>query len=636
MKNYKTLPTAVFVLIALTSVASAAPLGDIDLDYPYKALVPLEERALRIEEYMEKHSISHGIPMPRVLIAPDGNEDNSTAHQEDGTNRIGPLMAMYCYRYKVTGDPVALERAKRTALTIEKLERVTGVDGCIARSFNITEKPQRHETWFFFPGEWHWSPRYENTRWLGDPSSDSLTRFVYGNAVYFDLVADEEEKERVSALVDRVLTRFMEHNFKIQDVDGKMTLWGNYCPDIIHQPLNSLLCLAAMKIGHHITGDDKYDEAYRRLIEEFDYHEDALFADLPMNFEPAVGWDRSLGMTALYHLAQYEKDPWLLGFYRNSVRRFHTYRGGKPSQYPYYDFIHKTVTGDDSPAGKEVVDALIHWGGAWKEFRSEYLREEGGPQLVQGVWVEGGQSFPRMYWMGRYYGFIDEDTGPDNYPKPRVKEKSENDPPDGMVYVPAGEFTKGSDVGDNDEGPSHKVTLPAFYIDKYEVTNAEFKKFKPAHSFKPGEGNHAVMEVTWEEASAYAEWAGKRLPTETEWEKAARGTDGRNFPWGNKWVPGMVVISEGSRVDEIPYAESPYGCVGMAGNVWEWTADWYQPYPGNDIPSEAHGEKYKVVRGGADFNGPNDYRTTARFMVDPKTRIHGYAVGFRCAMDADE
>ena len=205
------------------------------------------------------------------------------------------------------------------------------------------------------------------------------------------------------------------------------------------------------------------------------------------------------------------------------------------------------------------------------------------------------------------------------------------EPPPRMVYVPAGEFIMGSEIGDDDERPQRLVHVDAFFIDKYEVSNAEFKKFKPPHGFKPGEENHAVMNATWEEADAYAKWIGKRLPTEAEWEKAARGTDGRMFPWGNRYDITMAALREGDRVDTAPAGVSPYGCYNMAGNVWEWVSDWYKPYPGNTIPSPAYGEKYRVIRGGADFCDRSFQRCAHRYYVDPKTTISGYAIGFRCA-----
>ena len=111
--------------------------------------------------------------------------------------------------------------------------------------------------------------------------------------------------------------------------------------------------------------------------------------------------------------------------------------------------------------------------------------------------------------------------------------------PDGMVYVPAGPFTMGSNVGDTDESPQHLATTKAFFIDTYEVGNADFKKFDATYTYAEGRDNFACI-VTWEQAAAYAKWAGKRLPTEEEWEKAARGTDARLYPWGNTWDTTFV------------------------------------------------------------------------------------------------
>jgi iron(II)-dependent oxidoreductase len=211
-------------------------------------------------------------------------------------------------------------------------------------------------------------------------------------------------------------------------------------------------------------------------------------------------------------------------------------------------------------------------------------------------------------------------------------ESSRHIPPEGMVYVPAGEFIMGSDIGDPDEKPQHIATTGAFFIDRYEVSNAEFARFDPEFQFPAGKENRAAI-VTWYQADAYARWAGKRLPAEKEWEKAARGTDGRMFPWGNTFDETFVVWDQDeSRGGSIAKPESPYGCYDMAGSVWEWTADWYKPYTGNDVPMEQYGEIYKVMRGGSNFNNYSFYRTTQRYYLLPG-KISRYFVGFRCVRD---
>jgi len=235
-----------------------------------------------------------------------------------------------------------------------------------------------------------------------------------------------------------------------------------------------------------------------------------------------------------------------------------------------------------------------------------------------------------------------------------------------MVLVPAGEFLMGTSdaqiealakdtgwprdqCGDADEQPQHKVYLDAFYIDKTEVTNAEYKRFVDATGHRApdhwtngqipaGLENHPVVNVSWEDAAAYAQWAGKRLPTEAEWEKAARGTDGRLFPWGNNaW--GLANTRESgphttTPVGSYPDYASPYGCLDMAGNVWEWCADWYDSgYYGRSPARNPKGPdsgSYRVLRGGSWYGSRAGARAAIRLGVYPGDRY--VSVGFRCGV----
>jgi len=207
-------------------------------------------------------------------------------------------------------------------------------------------------------------------------------------------------------------------------------------------------------------------------------------------------------------------------------------------------------------------------------------------------------------------------------------------PPPGMVYVPAGPFIMGSDVGDADESPRHIETTGAFFIDVQEVSNADYKTFDPSYTFQKGREMNAA-EVTWEQAAAYASSVGKRLPTEAEWEKAARGTDGRLYPWGNSFDNSFIIWDKSHPRDSAPARpRSPYGCADMAGGAWEWTASWYKPYAGNTVPCEAYGEKYRVIRGGSSFNDKAMMRTSHRYYLPPNTTGH-YYTGFRCVKDVE-
>jgi len=214
-----------------------------------------------------------------------------------------------------------------------------------------------------------------------------------------------------------------------------------------------------------------------------------------------------------------------------------------------------------------------------------------------------------------------------------AEQKSEiSSPHKGMVYVPAGEFIMGSDVGDSDESPKHTASTGKFFIDEYEVSNTAFKKFDPNHTYRKDRENHPAL-VTWDQANAYAKSIGKRLPTEKEWEKAARGTDGRLFPWGNTYDLTFVQYNRSQGIAQtIAKPKSPYGCYDMAGGAMEWVQDWYNPYPGNDMPSDKYGKKFKVLKGGQAFNDVSHMRCAHRFYL-PKDDRNNYLTGFRCAKD---
>jgi formylglycine-generating enzyme required for sulfatase activity len=218
-----------------------------------------------------------------------------------------------------------------------------------------------------------------------------------------------------------------------------------------------------------------------------------------------------------------------------------------------------------------------------------------------------------------------------------------------MIAIPAGEFTMGSQNGV--ERPPHAVFVDTFEMDQLEVTNEDFEKFVAETGYvtdaeKAGDTSwrywakdkpqHPVVKVSWNDAKAFCEWAGKRLPTEAEWEKAARGSDQRIYPWGNDWDVSKVNAKEsGYRettvVGSFPAGASPYGVMDMAGNVSEWTSDWFQPYPGypgGDNEAQYFGEKYRVIRGGGWFSDQNLVRTTERSASS--MTLANDDVGFRC------
>jgi len=219
-----------------------------------------------------------------------------------------------------------------------------------------------------------------------------------------------------------------------------------------------------------------------------------------------------------------------------------------------------------------------------------------------------------------------------------------------LVYVPAGDFLMGSTDDDPDaahgEVPQHPVYLDGYWIDKTEVTNAMFARFVDATGYDAriwrnaasGKSDHPVVLVNWHDASAYCEWAGRKLPTEAQWEKAARGTDGRRYPWGN----GAPAASRSNFDDNVggttpvgsyPAGASPYGAMDMAGNVLEWVADWYNGEyytvsPRENPTGPATGQD-RLLRGGSCYNDAWGLRSSCRY-IDVPVNLGSY-VGFRCA-----
>jgi formylglycine-generating enzyme required for sulfatase activity len=222
---------------------------------------------------------------------------------------------------------------------------------------------------------------------------------------------------------------------------------------------------------------------------------------------------------------------------------------------------------------------------------------------------------------------------------------SPSNPPPGMIYVPGGDFLMGSGA-DAYERPEHEASVGPFFIDTYEVTCGEYAKFAGAtgHATPSSWGGKTcpvgwerlpVTGVNWDDAQAYASWAGKRLPTEAEWEFAARGNDGRKYPWGSDWEAAAAnVKSKGGQLAEVGTyrSPSPFGVYDMSGNAWEWTATDFAPYPGGDASLAKKQRSGKVIRGGCYASKTEQATTTYRGVWPPQGENYD-RTGFRCVMD---
>jgi formylglycine-generating enzyme required for sulfatase activity len=217
--------------------------------------------------------------------------------------------------------------------------------------------------------------------------------------------------------------------------------------------------------------------------------------------------------------------------------------------------------------------------------------------------------------------------------------------PVAMVLVPGGTYTMGTEGGFPDQQPRHEVVLDPFYMDIHEVTNKQYQQFledtgrrKPDFWFPEIDlPDEPVVGVSWKDAAAYAAWAGKRLPTEAEWEYAARGgTIGKKYPWGDSFDPQCANVGSFGIAPVKSFRPNDYGLYDMVGNVWEWCSDWYgQEYYGEsprENPQGPSGGKYKVLRGWAWYCEPDQLKVTKRHNSHPSSTSYSY--GFRCVKPA--
>jgi formylglycine-generating enzyme required for sulfatase activity len=245
----------------------------------------------------------------------------------------------------------------------------------------------------------------------------------------------------------------------------------------------------------------------------------------------------------------------------------------------------------------------------------------------------------------RSNGYVNAPLPTESDVPPVLSEAARPIAPTGMVFVPGGDFLRGSDQGDTISKPPHFTSVAPFFMDTTEVTNQEYAEFLNATgevappSWKDGvypetEANFPVTGVTWYEAAEYAAWKGKRLPTEAEWEFAARGPEGRAYPWGDEWdaalanaggqLKGLRPVGQGGA--------SPYGIYDMSGNAWEWTSSDARSYPGGkEFPWSRM--RLKIIRGGNWQSDPRSATTYFRGFYGAAGEREYNGTSFRCVKD---
>ncbi len=309
------------------------------------------------------------------------------------------------------------------------------------------------------------------------------------------------------------------------------------------------------------------------------------------------------------------------------------------------DLVGDTLVAAVRSKADQVSDSLRHRFNSWWDRSQLLLTMVGLPLVVAStvgviLWSLGDEMFPSEQAVNVSSAADDGIERPGG----RVLPRSWVSRVDGarMVLIPAGPFYEGP-TPEAGAGAEPMVTvLPAFYIDRFEVTNRQFAEFVKQTGYKaegnwqkyatPDRMNHPVVCVSWHDAQAYAKWAGKRLPTDEEWEKAARGGDARRFPWGNKWDSRRLNCFDSNRgntapVGSYPNGASPYGVEDMAGNVWEWVDSWFIP-----ASSDTSLAMQRSIRGGSRSDKAEDCLIVAKRGVFPE---NGGLVnsGFRCVID---
>lgn len=421
-----------------------------------------------------------------------------------------------------------------------------------------------------------------------------------------------------------------------------------------------------------------------------EYYDDPLLANHPVVF---VSWDdaktycewteRRLPTEAEWEKAARGTDqrtyPWVDEVITCKLANF-IYACGNGATVPVGSY-----PSGASPYGvRDVAGNVWEWVGDW--YAEEYYRtspsvnpkgpESGEHRVLRGGSWNNNKDYARSAYRWRnhpdyssdFIGFrcadsVDlptEQTIPSPAPPNEIATQVSTIDGMTMVYVPSGEFIMGSDAYSVNEKPAHIVALNVFWIDQYEITNEMYaicinkgicsppsensSRLREDYFVNDEFSDFPVINVSWANASTYCNWAGRRLPTEAEWEKAARGVDGRTYPWGeridcqmaNFLVGGSLCLGDTMRVRSFQIGISPYGAYDMAGNVSEWVHDWYDAAYFMDSPvTNPVGPQtgtYRVVKGGSAASFYTGVRVTSRFPTLPQ--VTSNFLGFRCAMDA--
>lgn len=370
---------------------------------------PLHKKVELFDKLMLGNHWNEGAIMQYVIFPPAGFDRPIMGPQADCLDPTSEMLAAYSFKYALSKDPQDREMANQIFEAVEKLEQVTGVPGLVARSFNKTDKPLWHEDVYWY-NEWHESTSMPGYRWLGDLSADKFTSIFHGVGIFWEICADETYKQRAAGLLDRFIGRVIDNNFKLVDLDGKMTLWGNFCPDLPHQELNSLEMLAALKTTSRITGKERYYAAYHMLIDRYHYDDRAINAKILFPPEWRNVGDDYHAARSLYMLMRWEDDPNLLNKYRMSLNR-HWY-DWKDLEFTWesniwFIMVYQVLSEEDILTDEKKQGIKDMWGFERESKVFNIPQEDGSIKKVESEYEHSSAAMIRNYWFGRYYGLID-------------------------------------------------------------------------------------------------------------------------------------------------------------------------------------------------------------------------------------
>ena len=403
----------------------------------------LEQKAAIFEENIEQRHNRRGLVNHAYLKIPGDLTTSYTENEDNDGLWTACFLAAECFRYGVTKSDDAKTKAVRTFEALERLETVTGIPGYPARSYALaTDSVKQSRS--PHPKYWHPSPD-RKWQWLDDTSSDEIVGHIFTIALFHDLVADEIYKERSVRLIERILSNIVDNNFVLIDFDGKPTRWGIWNPDSLNHSknwmyergLNSLQILSHLKTGVHLTGNPKFEKAYKELVEKHGYAKNAVQAKQYGPFETSHS-DDILNFFPYYNLFQYAKDDPNFPLYRQSLER--SWNAVQPDRMPVWNIMASALLGKDCGLNTALEELQqfpidqVNWTmdntHRWDLQRDQMTGRGGNPQTVHSVptpesgvsrwntnpksYVSGnggkteetGTYFLFAYWMGRYYGLI--------------------------------------------------------------------------------------------------------------------------------------------------------------------------------------------------------------------------------------